>query len=471
MHSKSLKFTVSALAIGCTMVACSPSATAFRPASASASEARAESGAAAAFAKAQAAVKADQIDTALTHGEKAVELSPSDVGYRMLLADLYLKNGRFASAETTFEDVLTLDPGNTRAGLGVALVRIAQGRTGGAIGQLDEMGSAPPADLGLAYALAGEHGRAIGILEPAARAPGAAARVRQNLALAYALAGDWQKAKLTASQDISPDQLDARMEQWAKIAQPRESYDQVAALLGVTPREDSGQPTRLALAPRAAENTALAAAEPAALPVSAPQPAPQALALGGPAPEAAPVAMAEVVTPPEAPAWVSAAVATPEPELHPEVEETRPVYAAAVESLVTPQANIVKASAPALKPIRSFEPAPAKVKAAPVRTAAKAVATGRFVVQLGAFNSASGVERAWASAYKRYGFSGHAPLSTTVQLRGGTLHRLSVAGFGSHNDAARACQTVKSRGGVCFVRAVAGDAPVRWASRYSGRSA
>lgn len=469
MKSKSLKFAVSALAIGSTMVACSPSATAFRASSASATPARSESGAAAAFAKAEAAVKADQIDSALAYAEKAVELSPSDVGYRMLLADLYLKNGRFASAQTTFEDVLALDAGNIRAGLSVALVRIAQGRTGGAIGQLEEMSSAPPADLGLAYALAGEHGRAIGILEPAARAPGAAARVRQNLALAYALSGDWQKAKLTASQDISPDQVDARMAQWAKIAQPRDSWDQVAALLGVTPREDAGQPTRLALAPRAVEGTALAAAEPA--PVPAPEAAPQALALGGPPPEAAPIAVAEAVPAPEAPAWVSAAAA-PEaaPASQPEVEDTRPVYAAAVESLVTPQANIVKVSAPALQPIRSFEPAPAKVKAAPFRLA-KPAATGRFVVQLGAFNSASGVERAWASAYKRYGFTGHAPLSTTVKLRGGTFHRLSVAGFGSHNDAARACQTVKSRGGVCFVRAVAGDVPVRWASRYTGRNA
>jgi Flp pilus assembly protein TadD len=468
MNSKSLKFAVSALAIGCTMVACSPSATAFRASSASASEARAESGAAAAYAKAEAAAKADQMDAALTHAEKAVELSPTDVGYRMLLADLYLKNGRFASAETTFDDVLALDPGNTRAGLSVALVRIAMGRTGGAIGQLDGMGSAPPADLGLAYALAGEHGRAIGILEPAARAPGAAARVRQNLALAYALSGDWQKAKLTASQDISPDQLDARMAQWAKIAQPRESWDQVAALLGVTPREDSGQPARLALAPRTVEGTVLAAAEP--VPAPAPEPAPQVIALGGPAPEAAPVAVAEVAAPPEVPAWVSAAAA---PEAAPapraEAEDTRPVYAAAVESLVTPQPNIVKASAPALQPIRSFEPAPAKVKAAPFR-AARPAATGRFVVQLGAFGSATAVERAWAAAYKRYGFTDHAPMSTTVKVRGGTFHRLSVAGFGSHTEASRACQNVKSRGGVCFVRAVAGDAPVRWASRY-GRNA
>jgi hypothetical protein len=53
----------------------------------------------------------------------------------------------------------------------------------------------------------------------------------------------------------------------------------------------------------------------------------------------------------------------------------------------------------------------------------------------------------------------------------GTFHRLSVAGFQSHGDASRVCQKVRSRGGACFVRAVAGDAPVRWASRYTGRNA
>jgi Flp pilus assembly protein TadD len=461
MTNNTLKFAVSALAIGSTMVACSPSAQAFRVGSASTQSARSEKGAAASYATAQAEAKAGKMDVALGHAEKAVEFSPRDVGYRMLLADLYLKNGRFASAETTFEDVLALDPGNVRAGLSIALTRIALGRTGGAIGQLDEMQSAPPADLGLAYALAGEHQRAIEILELAARAPGAAARVRQNLALAYALSGDWQKARLTASQDVSPDQLATRMEQWAHIAQPRESYDQVAALLGVTPSQDAGQPTRLALAPRADDNSAFAAAEPAAVPA----PVETAVAMGGPAPEAAPpveVAAAEDTQ------WVSET--TPAIEAAPAIEETRPVYAAAVESLVTPQQHIMEASQPVAEPVPAFQrPAAAKLKLAarPLSAAPR----GNFVVQLGAFGSAASVERAWASAYKRFGLSNQTPLSTTVKMRSGTLHRLSVAGFGSHGDAARVCQTVKAKGGVCFVRGIAGDAPVRWASRYTGRSA
>jgi cell division septation protein DedD len=142
-----------------------------------------------------------------------------------------------------------------------------------------------------------------------------------------------------------------------------------------------------------------------------------------------------------------------------------------VESLVTPQPSVMK-TAPAVDTGTPFaRPAPkAAVKAAskPVQGSAS---TGRFVVQLGAFNSAASVERAWASAYKRYGFGGRTPLSTTVKVSGGTFHRLSVAGFESHGEAAGVCRSVRAKGGVCFVRAVAGDAPVRWAARYSNRSA
>lgn len=467
MNSKALKFAVSALAIGATMVACKPAANASRPVSASTKATNPEAVAAAAYAKAQAAVQAGNLGAALASAEQAVEASPRDVGYRMLLADLYLKDGRFASAETTFEDVLALDPGNVRAGLSVALARIALGRSGGAIAQLDEMRAAPPADLGLAYALAGETARAVQILEPAARAADAPARVRQNLALAYALSGDWLKARTTAAQDVSPEQLGARMEQWAKIAQPRQSWDQVAALLGVTPRDDEGQPTRLALAPSPDAGTALAAAEPAPAPEPASAPV-QLAALGGPA-EAAPQPAAEPV--PAMPAWVSAA-AEPAPAAAPEPVatevESRPVYAAAVEALVTPQPAILQAPpAPAMTPVRSFD-RPATKRPAAVRAVQ---GTGRFVVQLGAFNSAAAVERGWAQAYKRYGFTNHTPLSTTVRLPRGTFHRLSVAGFSRHGDAARVCQSIKVKGGACFVRAVAGDAPVQWASRYTGRKA
>jgi Flp pilus assembly protein TadD len=85
---------------------------------------------------------------------------------------------------------------------------IAQGKKMMAIAQLEQLdGNAPAGDLGLAFALAGEHVRAVSLLESAASAAGATGRVRQNLALAYALSGDWQKARTVAAQDVSSADL------------------------------------------------------------------------------------------------------------------------------------------------------------------------------------------------------------------------------------------------------------------------
>ena len=58
------------------------------------------------------------------------------------------------------------------------------------------------------------------MLETAARAARRRLRVRQNLALAYALAGDWAEARTIAAQDVPADQLDARIQQWMQLAKP-----------------------------------------------------------------------------------------------------------------------------------------------------------------------------------------------------------------------------------------------------------
>lgn len=483
MSSKAVKFAVSALAIGTTMVACKPAAQAYRPNSASAQTPKAEREAIAAYARAHAAVQKGALSEALAHAEQAVALAPRDSGYRMLLGDLYLKNGRFQSAETSFGDVLELDPGNPRAQLSMALSQIALGRTASALVRLDRLAeTAAPGDIGLAYALAGQPQRAIELLEPAAREAGATGRVRQNLALAYALAGDWQKARVTAAQDVSPAELSGRLQQWASFAQPKASWDQVASLLNVTPAEDPGQPVRLALAPPAPAPSAFAAA---AAPAPEPEPGPVVAAAAPavvphmPIAASAPVEIAVAQIPPsisQAPIPVlepTVAEATPEAE---QESAARPLYADAVQALVTAQPAVL-AAAPAVQATEPrFEAAP---KAAPQAEQAlpkprKAVVTspGRFAVQLGAFSSPAGVERAWASAFKRYGFADRTPLTTTVSLAGkGTFHRLSVGGFASHAEASRVCRSVKAKGGACFVRSVAGDAPTRWAGRYTGRRA
>jgi len=463
-----LKFAASALALGATMVACKPAADASRVASASSRVPKAEQQAASFYAKAQAAVARGDYAEGLGHAERAVELSPRDVGYRMILADLYLKNGRFQSAETTFGDVRQLDPGNQRAAFSVALARIALGRPAAAVAELDRLAeTAAPADIGLAYALAGEPRRAIELLEPAARAPGATGRLRQNLALAYALAGDWEKARITASQDVSPAELGERLRQWADFARPGGGAAQVAALLGVAPAADGGQPARLALAAPQPEPAALAAA--AAPP---PEPAPEAVPAASPALAAVePVPPAEPVRTAagDLPQWVSERAAaeaeTPAPASG---EETRPVYAEAVQALVTPQPSVITPAAPAIEtPARRFE-APSRRPASPAAPAS--AAPGRFAVQLGAYSTPGAVERAWAQMLKRFRFQDLTPLSTTVRMPGrGTLHRLSVAGFASRDAAGRTCRSIRARGGACFVRTVAGDSPVRWAWRYANR--
>jgi Flp pilus assembly protein TadD len=456
--SVALKFAVSALAIGTTMVACGPTS---RIASASAKAPKAEQDAASLFARAQAAVKKGDYSEGLGLAERAVELSPRDVGYRMILADLYLKNGRFQSAEATFADVQQLDPTNARASFSIALARIALGRPAGAVAELDRLAeTASPADIGLAFALAGEPRRAIELLEPAARAPGATARVRQNLALSYALAGDWEKARVTAAQDLSPADLDSRLGQWASMAQPGGGATQVAALLGVTPSQDPGQPVRLALAPAQAGGTAFASADPLPEPaaeVIAPTAPALAQAEPAPAPEASAAEPVQIATS-ELPQWVSERAAA---EAASPAEETRPLYAEAVEALVTPQPSVIA-------PARSIETAPRfEARRGPARVAS--AGSGRFAVQLGAYSSPSSVERAWGQMLKRFGFADLTPLSTTVSVPGrGTLHRLSVAGFASREAAGRTCRSIQAKGGACFVRTVAGDSPVRWASRYSG---
>jgi cell division septation protein DedD len=165
---------------------------------------------------------------------------------------------------------------------------------------------------------------------------------------------------------------------------------------------------------------------------------------------------------PAAPAPASEWGRDPQPAQPQEV--TQPVYAEAVQALVAPQAPVARASIDtASAPVIPFQPRERFVSPR---------SGGRYVVQLGAFGSAQAVERAWAQAYRRYGFASRTPLSTTIQVAGrGTFHRLSVSGFDKRSDADSACRSVRAKGGTCFVRAVAGDTPTRWASRYTNRPA
>src|SRR5690242_4088506 len=199
--------------------------------------------------RALAALSSNNVPMAISLAEQAVAKSPMDSSVRALLGNCYFAGGRFRSAEEAYRDALSVDPSQSQVVLKLALVEIAQGKNREAVAFLDQArGMLDPSDYGLALALAGRPAEAIMVLNAAARQDGADATVRQNLALAHALAGDWDEARTIASQDVPANEVDGRIHQWMQLASPKKSSDQVAALVGVTPAAvDSGQPVQLAL--------------------------------------------------------------------------------------------------------------------------------------------------------------------------------------------------------------------------------
>lgn len=426
------KLAVSTLMLGVTTVGCKPAYEGSRPRSAAQFGNQSEQQAGKIAEAALAAAAKQDFAGGVTQAEAAVALVPQDAGYRAMLGDLYLKSGRFQSAADAFRDALQLNPGDAKTRLSLALTQIGLGRNAEAITLLSaDDGTVAAADRGLALALAGDKEGAIRLLSAAAQDMNATARVRQNLALAYALAGDWTQARTIAAQDVGADELDARMSKWAEFAQPKQSYDQVATLLGVSPVADNGQPTRLALN----EQT------------------PAAVQTAAVAPEAAVVSVAETFAEPVAVAQAMPADLAPVEVAASDVvaSQAEPVIAAA---MATVQSVFPRQMArPVTRTIRAALSAPTSLK-------------GRYVVQLGAFASSDRVERAWNGAVGRLDrLANYIPASTRFSSNGGTLTRLSVGGFTQRQAAVNLCNSLRRAGGNCFVRVNAGDAPVRWASR------
>ncbi|RYY25428.1 MAG: SPOR domain-containing protein [Sphingomonadales bacterium] len=385
-------------------------------------------------ASARKAIAKRKAEKAVQHAELAVANDPQNAEYRALLGQAYLLSGRFTSATQALNDALTLNPEDGRVALNLALAKIAGGDWAGARSTLETHADhIPAADRGLALALAGDPVSAVEILMPAARAADADAKTRQNLALSLALAGRWQEARTLAAVDVSPDQLDARIMEWASFSRPTNAYDQVASLLGVKAVQDGGQPVRLALAQQPGVMfAAVAPVAPAADPVDQYMPTAPAAEPDVQVAEAAPVA---------------------EPEVQ--------VASVQVASVVFgPREEIVQAI-PAST--RAAPAAPSVVRQAKVSTPAPAARSGKFYVQLGAYANAGAAKSAWNGHTRRVpGLASSAPQGSRVSTRVGNFYRLSVGGF-ARNDADTLCREVRSTGGTCFVRVQAGDALASWA--------
>jgi Flp pilus assembly protein TadD len=384
--------------------------------------------------RAQAAMNAKDYAAAVDFAERAVAFKPDNAAYRTVLGNAYFAAGRFGSAETTYKDSLRLSSNQPEVVLKLVLVTIAQGRKSEALAFLQAGRTViDPANYGLAMALAGEPAEAVSVLEQAAREPQAAPRVRQNLALAYALAGQWDAARTVVAQDLPANLVDARLQQWMSFASPVHASDQVASLVGVVPAVvDPGQPVRLALG--GGGDTRLAMSAPVA-------PAPIQAAPA--APVAAPVlAYAEPAAPAVAPEPAFGAPVAEEESPPPPLPPVRKVAPVRAASFVPDAAPMGRAAAP--------------------RKTAKSTA----VVQLGAYSSRDRVQVAWNRLSSRFDMvRNYTPVSARFDGSKGTFYRLSVKGFESQREAIGLCRDVRSAGGKCFVRTVAGDHPVQFASR------
>lgn len=266
-------------------------ATQLQPAAPAATDAAATTASSSANAllrsQARAALESRDAAAAVSFAELAVTGAPEDVEARKLLGQAYMAAGRFRSAAEAYGDARAIQDSDDLA-FRQALALLASGSRNVAVVELNAlaMRGAMAEDVGLALALAGEVARGTAILEAAARRADATARTRQNLALAQVLGGAWSQARSIVVQDLTPDQLEARIAQWSRLVGTADEAARTAALLAITPvRDDRGRPAALAYG--------ATKVEPVAVAEQMPEPVPEA----PPAKVQAPVQAAAVSTP------------------------------------------------------------------------------------------------------------------------------------------------------------------------------
>ena len=374
---------------------------------------------------------------AVSHAEAAVAATPRDASLRVLLGQTYFKAGRFGSAASTFDDAMKLGDNSARTALSLSLARIGAGDQQGALAVLEDWRAEIPAsDLGLALSLAGQPDRGIAILADALRGGENTAKVRQNLAYSYALAGRWKEARVMAMQDVPADQIDKRITDWAQNVEPESYQQRIASLLDTPMRGDPGQPAMLALANNpvmeqlAAETTANAAAPVAVVG--------QQVAVVTPA--TVPLPMSQTELP---------AVAAEAP-----VAETVQTAFAADPAPAPVQVAMAPANfAPVSEPVIQMPAAKAvRVVAVTARQKPTTVA-GTHLVQLGSFSSPQGARRAWGIySARNASLAAYRMDIRPAVVRGKRVWRVAAAGLNGAG-ASGLCSRVKSGGGACFAYA------------------
>lgn len=383
-----------------------------------------------AASRAEAALTKGKHGKAVQLAEAAVAKDPRNAAYRTVLGNAYLGAGRFQSAAASYEDAMTLGDHGSRTALSLALAHIANANPVKAAAVLDDWrDTLAPGDLGLAYALAGQSERGVHVLSVALRSGENTPKIRQNLAYASALAGDWRQARLMAAQDIPADQIDQRISEWAQLAHPDAFRMRVASLLAVPAHAaDPGQPAQLALSnypgveQLAAEAAARAPLSTASAPVQS---------------ELPPVASAGEAVQPQLSFTRYEAPLTTQPQSFEAAFAADASHGAAPAAPIASAARIVKTPGP--------QKMSARFAAASGRDGKAGLGPGErtHLVQLGSFASEEGAKRAWGLYTKRHPSLGqHGMKITQARLGGKTYWRVSAAGF-SHDSAQALCARVK----------------------------
>lgn len=403
--------------------------------------------------KAQVALQRGDSDKAIASAEAAVLAEPRNASYRAMLGAAYLNAGRFDSAATTFDDAMKLGDTSPRTALGFALAAIGKGDNRAAVAVLEDWrDEIPAADLGLALALAGQADRGVSVLGNALRAGENTPKLRQNLAYAYALQGNWQAARVMAAEDLTGSALDARITEWAQMTQQDAYQRRVAGLLNVPVRADSGQPAQLALnaTPGVEQFASQAAAVDSPYTRSGELPPTDGFIASAPTPvrELPPIDGVPVGARPAQPAPQVAAAAPPM-----RAPET---FQDAFQADAPAGASIAEVASSALKFVSSpvVQAAPSRAGAAPrpVERAApvKAAADGSHLIQLGSFSSEAGARRAWGIYATQFPeLANYQMVITKAQVRGKTYFRVSAGGF-DLASASSTCGKVKAKGQGCI---------------------
>jgi Flp pilus assembly protein TadD len=393
--------------------------------------------------RAEAALAKGKAQNAIEHAEAAVQAEPRNAAYRAMLGTAYLDAGRFASAETTFNDAMKLGDNSTRTALSLALALDGEGKYQQAVALLSDWEKEiAPADLGLAYALSGRPDRGVEIMANAIRGGENTPKMRQNLAFAYALDGRWKEARLMAAQDVPANQVGDRMQEWSQMVQPLAWQSRVATLIGAPAGVvDAGQPVELALANNpSVEQLATEASADAA---------PKVALAAAPAPQPA----ANVELPAVADAAPQVAVAS-----YPAAKTAEPSdFKSAFASYAPSGGSIAQVTQDALRFVQQPVVQTAAVRQGAAPRAASAAAAkqsaGTHLVQLGSFASEQGARRAWGIYTRRYPeLRDHQMVITQAQVRGKHYWRVSAAGYGLASSQAM-CGRVKSGGEGCFAYA------------------